>query len=365
MAEKTRKKRRWIFPLVLLLYAIAFLAAANQGLKWFWGYMDAYEQTRPHIALNSYTQKLTREYVVSKCDSLIAEIDHNVQSEESCRKVLLDALAEPLTCAKKSKESTEAKHIYAILCGKKAIGTMEMERIGEETMGFTPWVVTGDCFDLSYLITDAVSVTVPSTFQVLVNGYPLSDDYVTEDQIQYAHLKDFYGSYSLPHMRSYQAGPFLGSAEMKLLDPSGNEVSPEELDDMSQYISNCTDAQIPALDAIADSFIRRYVAFTTRSGGDNQKNYQALLQTLVPNGELSKRMQAALDGLSWVVDRKAVLTSLQLHYYIDLGDGRYLCDLTYAVDSKGYAGTVQTVSDLWVIFVETQDGLKTEFMLSY
>lgn len=365
MAKKEKKKRRWIFPLLLLIYAIAFLGAAAYGLDWFWDYMDAYEQSRPHIALNAYTEKLTADYVLSKTDALVQQIDHHVQSEESCRKVLLDALNGKLTCAKKGRESTEDKHVYAVLCDKKVIGTMQMERCGEEIMGFIPWAVTGDSFDLSYLITDPISITVPSHFKVSVNGNLLDDTYITADNIHYPQLEEFYDTYSLPHKVTYQAGPFLGESKMEITDAEGNAVSMDDLEDMSIYISNCTESETTDLDAIADAFIRKYVAFTSRTGGDNLKNYNALAEHMVKNGELSKRMYAALDGLYWISDRGAVLSSLDIHHYVSVGNGRYLCDLTYVVDTNNFSGSVQTTNNLKVFFIETADGLKAESMLSY
>ncbi len=365
MAKREKKRRRWIFPLILVLYAGLFLGATAYGLDWFWDYMDAYEQSRPHIALNAYEEKLTAEYVANDCGALVDQIDHHVQSEESCRQVLLDALSGELTCAKKTRESTEDKHVYAVLCDKKAIGTMEMERRGEEIMGFVPWVVTKDSFDLSYLITPPISVTVPDSFSVYVNGNLLSSDYITQDNIHYEQLEEFYDTYSLPHMVTYQAGPFLGPSEMKVTDPASNEVSADALVDLDKYISNCSEEEVSALDTIADAFIRSYVAFTTRAGGDNSKNYRALAEYMVPNGELSKRMYAALDGLYWISDRGATLTELNIHHYVSVGDGRYLCDLTYVVNAKNFAGDVQTSSNLKVFFVETENGLKAESMLSY
>ncbi len=365
MTDRSTKKRRWIFPVVLTLYALVFLCACGHGLSRFWDYMAAYEQTRPHIALNAYTEKLSKDYVINASASLIEQIDHHVQNEDSCRAVLRNALTEPITCAKKSRESTEDKHVYAILCGKKLIGTMEMERCGEEIMGFTSWMVTKDSFDLSYLITDPISITVPDSFRVYVNGNLLGCEYITQDNIHYPQLEAFYGTDSLPHMVTYQAGPFLGPSGMKLLDPAGKEVSPEALADPSKYISNCSDEEISALNTITDSFIRKYIAFTTRSGGDNTKNYQALAEVLVPNGELSQRMYAALGGLAWVSDRNAQLESLTFHHYVRTGSGAFVCDLTYTVSTRGAAGTVQNTNRLKLVFVETEAGLKAESMLSY
>lgn len=365
MAKKERKKRRWIFPLFLVLYAILFLGTARYGLEWFWDYIDAYEQSRPHIALNAYEEALTSEYIANTCGPLIDQIDHHVQSEESCRQVILEALSGKLTCAKKSRESTDTKHVYAVLCDKKAIGTMEMEQIGEPIMGFIPWVVTKDSFDLSYLITEPVGTTVPSDFHVYVNGNLLDSSYITVDNIHHEELEEFYDSYTLPYMVTYQAGPFLGPSELTITDPDGNSITDEDLQDMSVYIDNCSDEEIAALDTIADGFIRHYVAFTSRSGGDNGKNYRALTQYMVPNGDLSKRMYAALDGLYWIADRGAVITDLNIHHYINVGQGRYLCDLTYVVTMNTFSGLMETINHLKIFFVETDAGLRAESMLSY
>lgn len=365
MAKQEKKKHRWIFPFLLVVYAFLFLGATAYGLSWFWDYMDAYEQSRPHIALNAYEEKLSAEYVVNASQALISQIDHHVQSEENCRQVLLDALKGKITCAKKTRESTESKRVYAVMCGKTAIGTMEMERCGEPVMSFVPWVITKDSFDISYLLTEPVSVTVPSNFSVYVNGSLLNSSYIIQDNIPYAQLGEFYDTYSLPHKVTYQAGPFLGASELKITDSEGTEISTDALQDMSKYISNCSKDEVSALDTIADGFIRSYVAFTSRTGGDNGKNYRDLTNYMVQNGELSKRMYAALDGLYWISDRGAKLTELTIHHYVSVGDGRYLCDLTYVVDTQNFTGNIQTRSNMKVFFVETEQGLRAESMLSY
>ena len=106
MIKAEKKKRRWVFPLVLVVYALLFLGGTVFGLNLFWDYMDAYEQSRPHIALHAYEGKLTAEYVANASQILIDQIDRHLQSEESCRQVLLDALSDKITCAKKTREST-------------------------------------------------------------------------------------------------------------------------------------------------------------------------------------------------------------------------------------------------------------------
>lgn len=357
-------KRRWIFPLAMALYALVALIAIDCGLRWFWNYMDAYEQSRPHIPLDAYMEELTAEYVADRCDELISTIDHNVQTEEQCRQVILDALQGNFTCAKKTAESGEDHHVYVIRCGAKVIGTMEMDRQGENVEGFIPWQVTKDSFDLSYLLTPSLSITVPEEFTVSALGNPLSREYITEQGIQYSLVEEFYEKYALPSMVTYTAGPFLGEGALTVADPSGNLVSITEDTDMNTFLNNCTAEEISALDTIIRDYLQCYMDFTSCTGNDTTGNYNRLIKHMVPGGELAKRMRNAIDGLYWVSDRGAKLASITTGHYINIGNGRYFCDVTYVVDTKTFSGNVQTTASVKLIFLQTENGLKAESMLS-
>ena len=362
----TKTKRRWVFPVALLLYAIVFLTAAFFGLRFFWDYIDAYEQSRSHIALNAYMDALSADTVCDHAGELIAQIDHNLQTEEQCKEVIKNAVGSNFIAAKKSNLCTEDRLVYAIMAGTKNIGTVEFTKTGETVHGFTRWEFAGDEFDVSYLLTDGPSTTVPYGFQVKVNGVALDDGYITGEPIHYPLFEEFYKDYSLPYRVTYQTGKFLGSVEMTIADTKGNPVTQEQLDDPDPYISNCTDEEVEKIDEIIEKFISDYVAFTTVAGGkDNtQNNYKRLLEDLVPGGELAQRMYAALDGLGWVSDRQGTLDSLVVHHYINAGNGRYICDLTYTVTTRYNTGNVQTVTHVKMIFVETETGLKAESMLN-
>lgn len=360
----TKTKRRWVFPMALILYAVIFLTGAFFGLRYFWDFIDAYEQSRPHIAVNAYTQQLDADFICDHAGSLIEQIDHDIQSEDDCRQAIINAIGTEFSLAKKSKECTESKLVYAVMAGKKAVGTVEFTRTGETVHGFTNWEFANDQFDLSYLLTDGPAVTVPYGFTVRVNGTALDDTYITGDPIHYPLFEEFYGDYALPYRVTYQTGKFIGEVEMTVEDFYGNAVTQEQLDDPDPYISNCTQEQIDSLNATTQNFIDHYVAFTTVAGSDTPGNYQRLLKDLVPGGELAKRMYAALDGLGWVTDRKATVDSLEIHHYIDLGGGRYLCDLTYVVTTRYWSGNNQTSTHVKMIFLQTEDGLKAESMLN-
>lgn len=353
------------FPLALGIYALVFVVIAAIGLGWFWSYMDAYEQSRPHTAMDEYMEKLTATYICNASAELIASVDRNLQSEESCRQVILDALNGNFTYSKKASLCTNELQVYVVESGDHVIGTVEMTQTGESRGGFVRWQVIKESFDLSFLRTDPISITVPQDFSVSVFGNKLSEQYITQQNVPYAALAEFYNAHSLPHMVTYQAGPFLGQANFSVTDKNGNAVTIDDSTDLSVYMDNCTTEEISALNTICKDFVQSYVDFTSRTGGDNTVNYNRLKQYLVPNGELAKRMHDALDGLYWVTDRGATLSQLDINHYVRTGEGKFICDLTYVVDTRDFNGNIQSTSNIKIIVTETAGGLKVEYMLSY
>lgn len=365
--EKKQKKKTGGLGFVfgMLIYAAIVLALVIYGLNFFWDYMAAYEASRPYIAVDAYMELVTDEYVCDRSAELIGQIDHNIQSEEACRQAIRDAVSEGITCAKKTSECTEDRMVYVLRSGKQVIGSFVMEQRGETVHGFTPWAVVEDSFDLSYLITGTVSTTAPSHYPVYVNGNLLTEEYVTESGIEFAELEEFYGDYELPTMSTYVAGPCLGEINLTVTDPDGNEVVIDEQTDMNVFINNCTEDEIEALDTFTEAYIRRYVTFTSSVNDSRYENYADLVAYMVPDSKLAERMFDAIDGLYYAQSYADKIVSITINHRVNISDGRYMCDVTYVVDTTGRAGVVQTINNVKIIIVETNDGLKAEAMTSY
>lgn len=356
--------KKWVFPAVLAGYAVLFFTALAFGLNWFWGYMADFEASRPETVLDAYMQSLSEEYVTEKCEALIGQIDPNVQSREQCVQVIAESLDGDFTCAKKGKESTQERYVYAIRCGMQVVGTMTMERTGDMAGNFRKWQVTKEEFDLSYLLAEPISITVPENYPVYACGNLLPSQYITKDKIPYEPLKGLYEEYQLPYMVTYTAGPFLGEGTLTVTDPNGAPVTIDETTDMTAFAQNCTAEQVAAGDAHTTAFIQCYVDFLSRTGGDSLANYYKLSKYLIPDSDLQKRMYNAMEGLSWVTDRGAKIASQTVHNRVDMGGGRYLWDVSYVVDTKDFSGSIQTTARVKLILAETAAGLKTEALKS-
>lgn len=365
MNKSRKRKSRLLFPIALLTYALLFLAATAAGMHYLWDYLDAFERSRPQTTLDSYMAQLNKDYVADRCGQLMATIDPNVQSPEQCREVILASLDGRFTCAKKAKESDENTHVYALRCGKQVIGSVIMTRTGETLGSFTAWEIADEAFDLSHLVNDPISVTVPEDYTVYSLGNKLDSGYITESGIPYPILAEYYEEYDLPAMVTYTAGPYLGEGALTVTDPAGNAVTMDPDMDMNVFANNCSQAEIDAVKAASEGFVQSYVDFTSCTGNDTMGNYGRLKTRMVSGGELAKRMYEAIVGLYWVTDRHASITGLDIHNYVNLENDRYLCCLTYTVDTTDFAGATQATSSIKLVLLQTTDGLKVESMISY
>ena len=363
------KKKRIHFGIKLMIamtvYALIFVFVAWQGFNWFWDFIDAYEKSRPQTTIDAYMETLDVSRVQDHCSELIAGIDHNIQSEDACLEKIADALKGGISFAKKLNECNDTTTVYMLLSGGKTIGKVTMTAQPADKFGFTPWVVTGESFDLSFLVGKGDSITVPHDYAVYANGTLLGSDYITETDIQYALLKDFYDSYPLPHMVTYQVDAILGDLTLTVSNPAGETVTAEAWADEAVLLNSCTPEQIGEIDGFIDEFLTKYVEYTSNKNKARYDNYQKLSQYLLEGSSLQERMQNALDGLKWVPDRKAHVYSVEIHQRIPFLDGRILCDLTYIVDS--YTNNNQPVREeltIQLILSPTENGLKAETMFS-
>ena len=360
--RRPRKKPNY-FPLILTLYVIIGLLLTNFGLKKFWDYIDAYEASRPHIATDAYMAQLTADYVIEKVSPLLDEIDPAIQTREEALAVLRKALSQPFTCSKWTNQSTDDKWVYVLRSGPQVIGTFEMQPAEEGRYGMHPWKIAGDSLDLSYLLKDGFSLTVPHDATVTVGGKVLGEDRMTKKDITYDAIKDLYDAYKLPTRVTYTVGSYLGDLETVVTDAQGNVIDPNA--DPNEFLDNCTPQMKEAVADVGEKFITSYIHFTSRTGGSLSANLNVLRQYMIPGGSLEKRMEDSINGLSWITDRHVKIQTVTVNRCISIGNNRYICDVSCIYDTTNIHGNAREELCLKIIFVETKNGLRAEAMNTY
>lgn len=365
MADTKKSKSFRRFFLGMLIYGIVFLVIAAVGLGFFWKFIEAYELSRPKTAVDEYTQMLRPENLLGDLDAVLDQVDTNLQSRESCEQWIRETVAGPFRYAKKSRESSAERQVYAFYSGDQLIGEAVFAPLGEASFGFTQWVLESESFDLSYLIREPVSVTVPQSYQVSVNGTVLDETYITQSDIPFTDLQEFHGDIPMCTMVTYTTGRVLGQPEILICNESGEPVTITDDTDMNGFIPVCSEEYRAELNDLVDIFLSRYAAFTGSSNRAPEASYMRLVKLLVPNGELAERLKTALDGLQFAQSYGDTVLEYQINHMYHISEGRYMCDVTYVLQTYGKKGAVQTINNMKLIYLETSEGLKVEAMTLY
>ena len=360
-----KKKSSRGFIVGMVIYAVIFLALTGVGLKYFWSFIESYEDSRPKNAANAYLEKLTVEKMCHGAEPWFSQLDRGLQSEEESIAFVRDSLKEDINYVKKAGECTDTRQVLVLRCGKQVIGQMTMDAVETDKYGFSRWEVTEEHFDFSFLEGEPVRVTVPEGYMVKLNGHVLDESYITETGIHYPLLEEFYDQYELPTLVTYEAGDFLGTLSPEIADTSGKSVSISEDTDVDTLLGNCTDGERAELKKLTEGFLEKYVQFCGSANRSITSNYYQMKAYLVPDGVLAKRLLSAFDGLAYAQSHGDRINTVEIHHYIRLDAQRYLCDATYLVDTYGVKGLVQTTNNMKVIAVQTESGMLIEAITSY
>ena len=365
MAKKTKRFKHG-FLLGMVIYAVLFLVLAFVGLRYFWDFIAAFEESRPLNTINAYMDQLTVDHICDSQTEILKLAEDDLVSEDTCRQLMREALKDEITYAKKSSESTDTKTVYVLRSGSRIIGSVTMTATEFDEYNFARWKISEETFDLSFVLSEkSYSVTVPEEFQVYVNDVLLDESYIIESGLKYTAVERLYKDYDLPTMVTYKATVPLGECVGTVKDAGGNEIVIDENTDYNVFLENCTDAEKAELKTFSDAFVDSYVLFTGNSNDKANANYHALMEYVVSGSDLASRMKMALDGLSYAQSKGDEVVSLTINRAISLGDGRYICDVTYEVDTTGRNGVVRTTTNVQIIVVRTEDGMKAEALNIY
>ncbi len=354
-------KRRSRLPLVMLIIAVLFLAATAAALQQFYKYLAAYEESRPAGVVDRYLAAMTDADVDTLSRDTVSALNPDLMPEEDSFAMIRELVysASPV----RSRSAGDGDDLYYLLrADGVTLGKLRLTDQGDGAFGFPNYTVTPCDFDFSFLCSSK-EVTVPESWTVLCNGVALGPDRIVKDSIPFALLEEFYGdeALSLPCMCTYNTGLYLVEPEIRVTDPSG-----ETVDTLTEerFTDNCSPEDREELTELADRFLRAYILYSSNVDGNYSGNYFRMAEMIVPGSTLQKRMRYAVAGLTWAGSRGEELQSVEYRHFMDLGNGYYLCDLSYDNASLGVRGWVTTTNNLKLVMVRGEKLLVTA-MSSY
>ena len=362
-ATTKRRRKKPSFGAWLLVYAVVLITIAAVGLELFYQYIETYEQTRPAVAAKAYVDGLTADYLLARDQAFFDSLDENIQSREEIRDFVQSVL-EDASYARSFGGQQEGT-VYALESKDRIFGSFTISETGQVNMGLAEVAVSDDSFDFSPFCSEAAEAVVPEGYTVLCNGAALDDSHITESGIHYQLLEGFYGGgVELPTMVRFRPGRYLGEVKLEVLDPGGNPVDAEDLDERV-YTDNCTAEQKAEIKTFTEEYIRRYVQFLSSAQTIAVMGYYQVVELVVPGSDLQQRLEQAVQGLNYASSKSDEIQSITINAMMDLGGGNYVCDVTYLVETLGQADYVTTTNNARLLLQESSRGLLTAAQISY
>ena len=362
MAKKRRRGAR-IYTFFLVLYGIAILAAAAYGLLMIWTYAEEYENSRPHHALDEYMERLNRDRWSDGIAEAVAAMPHEAQTDEEIKAFVQERLSSGVTAVRKGGSAEES--IYSLRCNGREIGTVTIE---EDTSyrgridvtqkpwswlqwSLNPWKVKGESFDFNALY-NSVEVTVPSDYQVYVNGTLLGSEYIVEEGIRFDNIKKDYYTYwqGLPTKVTYRFDHIIGEAETEIRDADGNPVVIDPKAGDEQFTKYVPWDEIERYQDFAIPFTTAYLSYIS-GAGDEGVRLAELNNYMLEDGTLYYRMYDALDGLSWAHTTYIKVDNVTVNSVLELADGFSEIDVSTSASYYYYGKGEQTSSSNMKILV--------------
>lgn len=346
----------------LLIYTGVLLLLSVIGLFVFYGFISAYERSRPASCMDDYLSSMAEESLSPACLDALSGLDYRIKSEEDSLAAAQSILAEA-KYAKLSSQSSPERAAYAILSGEEQIGLVYLEQSGKTSFGFIPWQVAEEEYDFSAFI-HTLSLSLPENYSVTLNGVTLDESYISRTDGEYEVLSQCYERYkALPYLCVYEAGPYIGEAELKVLDSQGMPAAENSLTE-ARFLDNCDEAAKNVLSQFCEEYLHRYILFGSNANGAYTVNYYHLSELVLPDSELSGRLSHVM-GLGYANTVSCDILSVTMNLCTALGDNRYLADITYSTETVGLAGPVVEEHNVRLVIVDDGGSLKAEAMFNY
>lgn len=343
MADNEKKPMKPFYKF-LLIYTGLLAVLVIAGLIVFRQFIAAYEFSRPVKATDRFFSELTPEFVTSHAENYVSQLSNKVQSDEEIYNYLFECVRDA-DCVRAAGESTPTSAVYVLRHNGKNICRLYLDQDMEISFGFGAWNANDVEFNFEPLFV-VDTVTIPDGYTVLCDGNKLGSEFITEEDVPYAILEDFYDNpdvKELPCLTEYSV-THTDSLTVTVETPAGKSYVPEELSEKI-FINDLSEKELEELTAFTEEYVSRYVTFTSGANWNPSGNYIRLVTLVVYGSDLQSRLLQAVGGLGFASSRGDTLMNVTINDTMKISDELYAVDVTYEVETIGNAGAVTTYSN--------------------
>ena len=361
MAKMTKREKRgslayWI---ILAVYTLVLVVAVQYVWSLVNQYAVEYQASDSSAIVDEYMEELNETKWNDRMQTAAESLANDFQSPEECVELVKATLTDDIVKSKQAGSDSELN--YKLGCGKTAIGSVRFvkdeSKASSVRFGNLPWKMDYDEFSFDYLKGGEVDITIPSTYKLTVNGHDVGEEYITETDLSYDVLKDYYQEFSgLPTKVTYHIEGLVGDIEPVVYDNSGNVFTIDPLGDDSQFIDPAPAEDLAELEAFADGFVDLYQTyFGTSYVG---VNYTPLMEYVKEGSELQSLMDQFQEGAEYVHTYNVVIDSKHFDGAYSLGGNFYVINET--VESTAYAEykTTNETVQMRIIVIKDDSGIQ-------
>ena len=395
MATKKRKKKNRsgvataIYVVLLTLWILFLAAVCLYILSQVWAYASVYDDTQKEPVIEAYMNKLRENVWDDSIAATVAAMPHPMQTDEEVGALVKDMLLnDELSYAEKPGFVRGDSVTSNLLCGNNIFGEVTLREDTSKNlvkdvdlpdvvvgalakMGVAiqpelyPWKVAEESFDFSGLYS-SVSVTVPESYRVTLNGITLDDGYIVEKNIPFDVLEAYYYRYdNLPTKVTYQVDNLMGHVEPVIYDANGEVTVIDEEASDAQFLKPVDDEETwNRLAEHLNGFSDAYLCLSA-STGDPISAYGVLANYIEAGSELDTKLrQVFLIGdwshnsyyqyqgfellNAWQVDQNCYVAEYRASATVNQPAGPVALDRTLrsVVDASGDHMITATIDDI-------------------
>ena len=208
-------------------------------------------------------------------------------------------------------------------------------------------------------------ICAPLGRTVYVNGHILNENCPSECVPAYAEL--FSGSDVSVYMDRYVLSALYGVSDDVKIEWNGTELCTESTEE--GRVTTCRalypDSDSEEVRSLAVSFCKDYFAYTAGGYKNTDENLSRVLQYLLPNSNLYKRINRSKESVSFVTPvTKQIFQNLSVDTAEKLSDSVVVCSVSYDIDQWTYQIKRTYSGKLWLAFELQKQGWVLTDMLT-
>lgn len=328
--KKTSKGKG--FLIFIITYSVLLIGLICVGLNYVWNLLIDYEASIPDVNMDKYLAEFAPENIPALLEEYPVEIHEYDSKDYVTEAYVKEAESGKLSYQKLTGSYTNTTPVYEVFAGDNVIAKVELAEVGKNGHGFSVWELSNISFDGYGPNTYNVSVKVPSTATVTINGNTINEKYrvACDEQVPLTSNLAEYVS-EVPEFKIYELTDLVSSLSFVVEGESIKQVTGGEYD--IEYTFDTDEALKAEVSGQITAMAREYGAYIINKG-----NLSALRSYMVGKAREYVSDIPAVWAYLWGEEYSHSYTNEVIDNFVKYSDDCFSCDVSFTLNVV-YRGT--------------------------